>query len=458
MRGTFHSWRDGTKGRSDEVFGPRAESTLKIGDRVMYSDGNGDVRTYRGIYAQRERTSDFIDSGDFLEHPEDVRFLGAKNINGVATYALEIHPPQGQAQRLYIDRTTYLIDRLEYESGDGLETVDYSDYREVQGQLFAYTGVASNGDHDFDVTEKTTDVALGKSIAPGVFREPHQRFIDVEGTVEVPLIERAEHWYATVTLGAKPYQFLIDTGSQNIVIDSRVAREQHLKEAGALEVAGVTRAGGLKLTRVPELAIGSAKLHDLIAATIDLGSSTQGIFHIDGILGYPFFAGAVVRIDPIAKTMTLARPERASIAGAKVDIDMDRGFPEVNAVVDASVRAPFVLDTGNGSELLLYRPFVDAHAGIVKFTLDGHTTYGVGGSTQAYRTMLGSIEFGGFTFFNRWTNVMLGKRGAFADRFDAGNIGLPILRNFVVTFDVYNSAMYLERADGFDDGRDRQSR
>jgi hypothetical protein len=50
---------------------------------------------------------------------------------------------------------------------------------------------------------------------------------------------------------------------------------------------------------------------------------------------------------------------------------------------------------------------------------------------------------------------MLADRGAFADRFDAGNIGMGVLKNFVSTFDIANSKIYLQRGAGFDDGRYR---
>ncbi|MBD5607072.1 MAG: hypothetical protein IAI48_18605 [Candidatus Eremiobacteraeota bacterium] len=50
---------------------------------------------------------------------------------------------------------------------------------------------------------------------------------------------------------------------------------------------------------------------------------------------------------------------------------------------------------------------------------------------------------------------MTATRGAFADRFDAGNVGLGIMKNFIVTFDEPHAAMYLERGADFDDGHTR---
>jgi hypothetical protein len=47
----------------------------------------------------------------------------------------------------------------------------------------------------------------------------------------------------------------------------------------------------------------------------------------------------------------------------------------------------------------------------------------------------------------------MAEKGAFADRVDAGNVGLGILKNFIVTFDLSNGALYLQKGDAFDDGR-----
>jgi hypothetical protein len=65
---------------------------------------------------------------------------------------------------------------------------------------------------------------------------------------------------------------------------------------------------------------------------------------------------------------------------------------------------------------------------------------------------------GGFDLYHRSVDVVLAKSGAFADRVDAGNIGLGVLRNFVATFDLANASMYLAPAKDFDDGRYRTAR
>ncbi len=74
---------------------------------------------------------------------------------------------------------------------------------------------------------------------------------------------------------------------------------------------------------------------------------------------------------------------------------------------------------------------------------------------DSYRTALDRLDIGGIALFHTEVDVMQATSGAFADRFDAGNIGLGVLKNFVVTFDDSAGALYVERGSLFDDGRSR---
>jgi hypothetical protein len=103
--------------------------------------------------------------------------------------------------------------------------------------------------------------------------------------------------------------------------------------------------------------------------------------------------------------------------------------------------------------MLLYRPFVDAHSGLVPTSTHNALNYGIGGSNAAYRSTLDVLEIGGVALHNRPVDVVLAREGAFADRVDAGNVGLGVLKNFVVTFDLGQAAMYLTPGAEFDDGQ-----
>jgi len=60
--------------------------------------------------------------------------------------------------------------------------------------------------------------------------------------------------------------------------------------------------------------------------------------------------------------------------------------------------------------------------------------------------LLRELVLGTTTLRDVEVSVMRAGQGAFADRFDAGNIGLDVLRDFIVTFDYPDDALYLEKS------------
>jgi predicted aspartyl protease len=455
LTGEFHSWAKGDNERTDENLGPRSETTLRIGSRIWDSDANGGVRELTGVLARRERTQDFIDSGNFAKAPERSVFRGIERIGGRQTYALDVTAENGETETLYLDAETALPDRVAYDDDDGRTTVDLSDWRDVGGHRYPFKSIVSDGDRAFDTVQTTTSISLSGAIPPKVFAPLVPRTIAMAAPDTIPIDLNEGHLYAPVTIGGKHYTFLLDTGAQDILIDKHVAQDLGLTPIGALEASGATRTGGLQLVKLDEIDVGSGRLTNIIADTIDLNASTSGVFHIDGILGYPFFAAATVRIDYSAKTMTFGPPGSIAPTGEKIAVQVDRSFPEATLRLDDQTDAPFIIDTGNAGEVLLYKPLLEKHGGIVPFSTSNRHSYGIGGSTTSYRTSLESITLGSVPIYHAETDVMLATSGAFADRFDAGNVGLGLLKNFVLTFDVANAAIYLERGADFDDGRNR---
>jgi len=455
LSGQFHSWIQGDRERTDENLGPRSDTTLRIGDRFWNADENGDVRELTGVLARRARTQQFIDSGGFAKRPDRVIYRGSVRIAGHATYALDVTADDGETETLYLDVRSGLPVRLAYDDDDGRTTIDLSDWRAVGGHRFPFKSVVSDGDHAFDTVQTTTSISLAAAIPPAVFAPLVSRPIAMSAPDTIELELHEGHLYAPVSIGGKHYTFLLDSGAQDILIDKHVVADLGLAPMGSLEASGATRTGGLQLVTLDQIDIGSGRLTNITAATIDLGASTAGAFRIDGILGYPFFAAATVRIDYGAKTMTFGVPGTVALVGEKITVQVDRSFPETTLRLDAQTDAPFIIDTGNAGEVLLYKPFLEKHAGLVPFSSTSRHSYGIGGSTTSYRTSLDSIALGSVPMYHVETDVMEATSGAFADRFDAGNVGLGLLKNFVITFDVANAAMYLQPGSDFDDGRGR---
>lgn len=455
LRGTFTSWHDGANQRYDENTGVRLQATYRLGDREYIVNENGAVRELHGLLRARQVTQDFIESDTFVDQPQYDQLLGLQQLpDGREVYAIAVSPPQGQPETLYLDRKTWMLDRVAFDDADGTSTEDYYDYRVFAGLLLAQRSVESNGDHAFDLTRLTTKVFVDRPISPDVFTLPESAVVQVSAPVTVPLSFRDTHVYVRVRIHDRGYTFLLDSGAQAIVLDGHVAQELGLKPEGQLEVAGAQRTGGLGVAALDSIEIGTASLPVKMVTVLDLRGLT-GAPPIDGILGYPFFAAAEARIDPDSSTMTFGKPGMLKPDGTSFDVDSDRELIELPATVNGAA-GRFVLDTGNGNELLVYSPFLHTHQGLIAYAGGRFANnMGVGGSANAVGVTVDELDLGPFRFFNCYANVMLGTQGAFADRFAAGNIGLGILKNFILTIDLANAKLYAHPSAHFDDGRRR---
>jgi hypothetical protein len=132
--------------------------------------------------------------------------------------------------------------------------------------------------------------------------------------------------------------------------------------------------------------------------------------------------------------------------GDRIALDTDREIPEAVFRINGAIDAPFIVDTGNSGEVLLYGPFIEAHPRLAPAIGAASSSFvGVGGADRTISTRLDVFRVGSTTFQEQHADVILAKNGAFADRVDAGNVGLGVLRKFTVTFDYANHALYLDR-------------
>jgi hypothetical protein len=325
----------------------------------------------------------------------------------------------------------------------------------VHGRKIAFRNVITDGDHRFDTVQQTTSVRIDEPVDRTQFAPLAPRLLATGRVHTVPLIERDGHVGITVHIANRDWFFLLDTGAQSILADSAVLKAAGVDGQGAMEVRGASRSGGLRVATLPRIEIDGAGMDDVVVSSLDLGRSLGGGLRIDGILGYPFFASAVVELDFAKRVMRFGPPGSFVPQGAKIVLDVDRELAESTFRINDRIDAPFIVDTGNSGEMLLYRPFLDLHPGLVPFSANGSTNYGLGGANTVYQTTLDAIRLGGVDLYHRNVDVVLAKNGAFADRVDAGNVGLGTLRNFVATFDLGNAAMYLSPGEAFDDGRRR---
>lgn len=459
LEGRYHSWLGAQGQRYDQTIGVRLQSTIRTANGHLYAvDENGNVREMRGLLLERQRTEDFIGEEKFTQQPQYDTFKGVVSLpGGRQAYDLVVSPPDGLAEDVFLDTKTLMLDRESYDEADGTSTVDMFNYKVYGGALVPTTEIDSNGDAAFDLKRDLVKVIVDRPIDKQIFEVPKNNEIVADGEVTVPLDDRGGHYFTNVTIHGHKYVFLVDTGAQAIVIDPRVAHQLGLTPEGKLEVSGAQRIGGLGIAALDALQVGSATLPLKSVSVLDL-HSIIGAFSPDGVLGYPFFASAEVEFDAAGHKMRFARPGMLHARGSRVPIDVDRSMIEMQGRVNG-VNGRFILDTGNSGELLLFAPFMQKHPNLIP--ADFHpfaNSYGVGGNAQALAAYVDELDVSDFRFFNRFSDLMLAQHGAFADRFAAGNIGMGVLSNLVVTFDVANAQAFVTQAQSFDDGRYRARR
>jgi predicted aspartyl protease len=456
--GTFRSWREGGHSRYDQTLGARTQQTVRLGNRQFVRNAYGDVREMGGATQRRLLTDDFIESGTFAQHPEDIVLLGQATLpDGRAVIRLRVQAPGGEPFGVALDTSTGMIDEKAYPEGGGVTTIEYYDYRVTDGALYARRQVQSNGDNTFDLTSSVTSVAVDQPIDRSIFDVPENARIAADAPVTVPLLIDKGLPYVRASADGKPLLLLIDSGSQGIVLDPQAAARLGIQPEGTIEVRGAQRVRGAGVAPLDAIDIGGARLPVNVVTVVDLNGLTYAGKAVDGVLGYPFFAAADVRIDPEKSTLTIAQPGALPVRGTAIPIATDRELPEMVARINNRIDGRFVVDTGNNSDLLVFHSFVQANPGVV-LTASARTfsdNRGVGGSSAAVPVTVDRLQLGPFNLYNRYANIMLADRGAFADGDDAGNVGFGSLRNFIITFDVANRTMYLDKARWFDDGRYR---
>ena len=239
LHGTFAFWRDGSRERDDEILGVRTQRTLRDGDREYVQDANGGVRVIRGLLERRQITEDFIDSGDFARHPESVTLTGAgKSADGRAIWMLRVAPLGGSTYGVGIDMQSWMVDEKSYPEGDAIATVDYSDYRAIDGALVPFIEHDSNGDRTFDITSHVERVAVNQPIGPAVFAAFVPAVIDAPVPVAVSLDTSQGHIFVHVTVRGTPMIFILDSGSQGMFIDPVAAKRIGLTGEGTMEICG----------------------------------------------------------------------------------------------------------------------------------------------------------------------------------------------------------------------------
>jgi len=433
------------------------------GDRVWSQDSSGDVAVKDSRADLESARNEAYRTARAWWFPArwqaQIRFARETTEPRLGFQVCRITPKGGRPFDLWLDDATLLPSRIVEKTATATETTLLSDYRKVEGILVPFRVDSSRGTPGTDVHVAWSSIELNAPYDDTDFSPPEaavEDFTITEGrcSVSMPFQLANNHIYLMGSVnGSPPRRFLMDTGGMNL-LTRKAAADLSLAVAGEFQAGGAgegsTRVGMTKLDRFE---LGGVKLMSPLFAVIPLPSIVQaeGV-EFSGIIGYETFRRFVVTIDYASKTVTLTRPEAYKLSpGTRIPFRLDDRTPIVDGSFDG-IGGVFSIDTGSRSTLDLHAPFVAQHNLMERLApkLKAMTGFGVGGAVHSWLSPAHRLTLGPMVIPSVLTQLTAQKKGAFTNRYLAGNVGAGVLKRFTVTFHYREKFLHLAKNATFD--------
>jgi hypothetical protein len=274
--------------------------------------------------------------------------------------------------------------------------------------------------------------------APAVSYAEHQAAIPFE-------LFRGTRIVLPGSINGTSTDMILDSGAGMTVIDRTFAEKLGLKGGTALSVRGAGGDVPGKIVSGVTLTAGALRMTGLSVLVIDMAPVAQAVGRpMPVILGRDAFKAGLVTIDFPNRTIRFAaRNGFAPPAGAtKLQLgDEDGRLRSVKISIGGLPAIDSTLDLGNGGTLSLAQSYWSAQPSLASLRHAESQTGGVGGLTKARRVTLPAVEFAGRRMGNVPATLNEDPKALPAR---GGNVGIEMLKPFVVTFDDAGDAIYLQ--------------
>ncbi|QNP42770.1 retropepsin-like domain-containing protein [Sphingomonas daechungensis] len=228
---------------------------------------------------------------------------------------------------------------------------------------------------------------------------------------------------------------LLDSGAEGTIVDPTFAKQANLPKGEAIKIKG---SGGEAPARViPGIAVEALGIsyepEALVVTDLSEISSRLLEHPTHAIIGRELFDASRLRIDIRNGSIDPASPDQVP-PGQRLDLAGHAGIEAIPVTVNGlAARAEF--DLGNGSEVLISRAMAER----LKLKVEGRKSGGgIGGEVQRDLVKLDSLQVAGVTF--RDVTAAIDDQPSANDF----NVGISILRNFLITTDFKGRAIWLE--------------
>jgi hypothetical protein len=447
LSGTEHDAHAGADWRETTQIGPFHYEEGKYNGQLWSQNANGLTTLETGFHDRDAQNAErLLENQKMLK---ERKLLG--EIPGAVPHYVVYTKSNGHPIWVFLNEATGYADRLEEGLSAGRLTVVFDDYRTVSGfaqpHHIALSLVAgSHTEHgDYRLIKfNGTAVVKNDELAIPENRRRIDEFPTGSESVELPARFIDSAVIVRLNVGGRGLDFQLDSGSSGIVFDRGVAQSLGLKGYG--ERVNTT-AGTYVESQVivPEIAIGSIKLHDVAVYSLPFNYQLREDLKVVGLLGFDFIDDAVIKVDYWNKKVTAIQPARfdADIPGAKaIPVSLDDRVPVVEAQIGDTMGEHFIVDTGSWTTLI-FSDFAKAHpddvkdqgmGSVVKSRFPYIFAEGVGGDLSLEPVQLKTFIFAAVDFHEQVVYRTVGAAAFEGDDHD-GLIGYKFLRLFDVYFD-----------------------
>lgn len=423
------------------------------GKQFWRSDESGNTVVVLEKELRLAFTENVVDAEAAVLVPSVAR--GTAQVDSKIADVVRITPPDGVPADLYVERATGAYLRVVYDPDDRFDSysIDIIAYRDLAPgkKIVSETRGTTRGavlrlaTAELNPTIDPADLRIPRPASSWTFgsTEPYPITVAIEARAGRSVRVRA-------SINGHEGTFLLDSGSSDILVFTPYADTIGLEELGRSAYTGVNGGVvGAKLARVKDLAIGANVLHNVV-----VNVSSRGFSGVDGILGYPLLANAIVDVDLNSKAMTILDPTKFDATVGKgafgFPVDLTTFQPGVIMSFPKGVVAHPVLDSGNEFNVLLAEDML--RSGKVTGVADTITIGGVGefenylflggvdgSGTQKAPCIRTNMSVGPYRYQQALTCFAPGN--VFGS--DGGLIGFDFMRHFNWTFDYPEAKLVL---------------
>jgi hypothetical protein len=413
-----------------------------------------------------KRDAEFYLSLKFRETFPKVALKDNEKLGEHETAVLEA-PGEGNPKRWYFDNQSGLLLRSETRSlsGKTLESVDYDDYRVVDGVKEPFNiRIVDRDGTDFNI--KLSEVEHNRLIDDASFDKPDKQPRDTASanlpkakpevrlnsgnSTSIPYLmdDNGNALLKVRVNNSLPLNFTLDTGSDVFaILTSNQANSLGLIARNKYKVGIAANVGEIEAATIPSANLsmpGVEALNQRIEVIMS-DDATANESKIDGVLGLEFLKKFVVEVDYEAQTLTLFAPEKYEYKGTGevIAIKIKDGTPMVRLKMTTSggksIEDYFEVDNGMSATLALRTPAVKKYGLLAQTqTIEAPIDIEAGGEYRRRLGRLKSLQLGHFIIENPTVSLSENVEG------EGGILGEEILRRFKVIFDFSHHRMILE--------------